>query len=278
MERVLRLAALPLALALPLAGQAQDAFVVADATLRAGPAPEYPDITLVPYGTWVDVQGCVGGWQWCDVIVDGARGWLPGDYIGYDYQDQPVLLVDYGPRIGIPIVSFSISTYWDRHYRDRPFYHERDRWYHRHIVRAAPPPPPPKPPGGWHLPPPPHAGGRHHENPPNPPRVPVHPAHPTGGEHHVEPPSPPHVPVHPAPTTGGGPHAKPPNPPHVPVYAPKPAGAPENAPLPPPQHGPPVHTPHPSHPASSASHARQPPEQNPKNKKEHNGDESDNGH
>lgn len=256
MERVLRIAALPLALALPLAAQAQNAFVVADTTLRAGPAPEYPDITLVPYGTWVDVQGCVGGWQWCDVVVDGARGWLPGDYIGYEYQDQPVLLVDYGPRIGIPIVSFSIVTYWDSHYRDRPFYHERDQWYHRRIARAAPPPPPPKPPGGWHMPPPPHASSHHHENPPNPPRVPVNPAHPPDGEGHL----------------------KPPNPPHVPVYAPKPAGEPENAPLPPPQYGPPVPAPHPPHSTSSADHGQHPPDQNPKKMKDHDNDDSDNGH
>ncbi|HJU25700.1 MAG TPA: SH3 domain-containing protein, partial [Rhodanobacteraceae bacterium] len=177
MKRLPPLAVLPLALALPLAAQAQDAFVVADIPLRAGPAPEYPDITLLPNGAWVDVQGCIGGWEWCDVIVDGDRGWVPGGYIEYVYDSRPVPVVEYGPRIGIPIVSFSIVTYWDAHYRHRPFYRERDRWYHRRIVRVAPPPPPPRPPGGWKVPPRSHApGGPHHVNPPNPPRAPVNPS------------------------------------------------------------------------------------------------------
>jgi len=258
MKPLLCLAVLPLAVALPLAGQAQNAFVVADSSLRAGPAPEYPDLTVLPYGTWVDVQGCTDGWEWCDVIADdpyGDRGWIPGDYLEYEYEDQPVPVVEYGPRIGIPIVSFSIVTYWDAHYRNRPFYRDRDDWYHRRIVRAAAPPPPPKPPGGWHVPPPPQGGGRHRENPPNPPRAPVNPSHPPGG------------------------HQENPIPPHVPVYAPKPAGEPENAPPPPAQHGPPVPRPRPtagshtSHPASSTSHGQNPED---KHKQDNNGD--DNGH
>ncbi|MEO7150080.1 MAG: SH3 domain-containing protein [Rhodanobacteraceae bacterium] len=178
MKRLLRFAALPLAIALPLAAQAQEGVVSANIGLRAGPAPEYPEIMVLLYGADVSVQGCTGGWSWCDVITDGARGWIPGDYIEYDYDNQPVLLSDYGERIGIPIVVFSIGTYWDNYYRDRPFYRDRGSWYHRRIAITAPPPPP-RLRGGLHSLPQP-AGGGHHVNPPNPPRVPVNGSHSHG--------------------------------------------------------------------------------------------------
>lgn len=203
--------AVPLALALSVAAHAQsaDGYLNDDVVLRAGPAPEYPAIEGLPYGTYVSVQGCTAGWVWCDVVAEqGDWGWVPGDYIDYIYEGEPVLVTEYGPRIGIPVVTFSITTYWNAHYRDRPFYRERESWFHREIPQNAPPPrhhasnrkPPPPPPGGWR-----HGGGQsqqprhhgnaaeppHHLNPPNPPRAPVsEPEHPRG-DHHANVPTPP---------------------------------------------------------------------------------------
>ena len=37
-------------------------------------------------------------------------------------------VVDYGPRIGIDVVGFSVGSYWQSHYRDRPWYDDRSRW------------------------------------------------------------------------------------------------------------------------------------------------------
>jgi hypothetical protein len=39
-----------------------------------------------------------------------------------------VPLDTYGPRYHVPVVTFNFGSYWDSHYRNRPFYHDRDRW------------------------------------------------------------------------------------------------------------------------------------------------------
>jgi uncharacterized protein YraI len=144
----LALILLPLAalsLGMPAPGHAADGYVTGNVTLRAGPAPDYPLIALIPAGTEVDVQGCTEGWEWCDVIAYDNRGWVAGNYVEYEYQDQPVLLPAYGAQIGIPVVTFVIGSYWDDHYRDRPFYRDRDQWYRRPIAHRPPPPPLPHP-------------------------------------------------------------------------------------------------------------------------------------
>ncbi len=183
MKRFLSVVAVIAFLALPIAGRAQlvNGYLNASVTMRAGPSPEYPPIVFLPYDTWVSVQGCLNGWEWCDVIANGYRGWIPGNYILYDYQGAPVLLPYYGPRIGIPIIVFSIGTYWGAHYRHRPFYRDRYRWYRRPPPIARPPAPPHRPPGGWARPPrPPIAGhrppGSHRPRPRPPANVPRPPA------------------------------------------------------------------------------------------------------
>jgi uncharacterized protein YraI len=125
----------------PAPVRATDAYLTVDVNLRAGPDPGYPLIDQIPAGTEVDVLGCTAGWEWCDVIVYGDRGWIAGNFLEYEYQDQPVLLPAYGARIGVPIVTFVIVDYWDHHYRNRPFYRERERWY-AHPIAPRPPPPP----------------------------------------------------------------------------------------------------------------------------------------
>ncbi len=128
-------------LLVPALARAADAYLTGNVNLRAGPDPSYPLIDQIPAGTEVDVQGCTDGWEWCDVIVYGDRGWVAGNFIEYEYQDGPVLLPAYGAQIGIPIVTFVIGNYWDHYYRDRPFYRDRDRWYNRPVARRPPPPP-----------------------------------------------------------------------------------------------------------------------------------------
>jgi uncharacterized protein YraI len=130
-----------LAFCAPLLASAADGYVVADISLQAGPDPAYPSIVELSTGTPVAIQGCLDGWNWCDVIAVGERGWVPGTFLQEDYGGQRVIVTDYGPRIGIPIIAFSIGAYWDRHYHDRPFYSQRQQWESRGITVHAPPRP-----------------------------------------------------------------------------------------------------------------------------------------
>ena len=137
-------------LSTPLFAYAADGFVTANVNLRAGPDSDYPLISTIPVGTQLAIQGCTDGWEWCDVIAFGNRGWVAGNYLQYNYQNRRVLVPAYGAQIGIPIVSFVIGSYWGSYYQNRPFYRDRSRWYNRPI-RHRPPPrplhrPPPRPP------------------------------------------------------------------------------------------------------------------------------------
>lgn len=127
--------------AAPLLAHATDGYVVADISLQAGPDTEYPSITELAAGTEVSIEGCIDGWTWCDVIAGDDRGWVAGSFLEEEYENQRVIVTDYGPRIGIPVVTFSLGTYWDRHYHNRPWYGERQRWESRHIRPHAPPRP-----------------------------------------------------------------------------------------------------------------------------------------
>jgi len=130
-----------LVLCAPLAAQALEGWVVDDISLQAGPDPAYPSIIELSAGTPVSIQGCIDGWTWCDVVVGADRGWVPGTFLEEDYGGQRVVVIDYGPRIGIPVVGFSLGVYWDQHYHSRPFYVQRQQW----VTKAIQPSQPPRP-------------------------------------------------------------------------------------------------------------------------------------
>lgn len=131
---------------LPAAALAQQAVVNTGANVRAGPGVNYPVVAQLSAGVSVDVNGCVTGYEWCDVTVSNGdlRGWIFARNISSPYQGQPVPLANYGATIGIPLITFAIGSYWGSHYRDRPFYGEPRYWGgHR----------PPLPPRYSHRPP-----------------------------------------------------------------------------------------------------------------------------
>jgi len=112
----------------PTFASALSAVTTGSTDLRAGPAFDFPVVDQIPFDVRVNVHGCVRGYRWCDVSWRDARGWVPGTELAYLYQGQRVTIVEYGPRIGLPVFVFSFDTYWNRHYRSRSWYGERARW------------------------------------------------------------------------------------------------------------------------------------------------------
>jgi uncharacterized protein YraI len=112
----------------PNLASALSAIVTEPTELRAGPAFDFPVVDSIPSDVQVTVHGCVRAYRWCDVSWRDARGWVPGNELAYLYQGRRVTIVDYGPRIGLPVVAYSFDTYWDRYYRGRSWYGERARW------------------------------------------------------------------------------------------------------------------------------------------------------
>jgi uncharacterized protein YraI len=168
MKRIVWTVLVLFGLASPAAFAQTNGVVTAYVDLYAGPDISYPTIAQLPAGAPVAIQGCTAGWGWCDVITMGMRGWVASTYVQYTYQNQPVYVADYGARIGIPIVTFSIAAYWGAYYVNRPFYRNRDYWYGRPYAPRPPPRPPgwrpgARPPGPGYRPP---SGGGHRPPPP----------------------------------------------------------------------------------------------------------------
>jgi uncharacterized protein YraI len=118
--------------AAPMAASAQRAVVLNGADIYAGPGNDYPVVARVAPGVGVRVQGCLGDYTWCDVTFGANRGWVYASELGYAYQSRRVPIAEYGPRLGLPVITFSIGNYWDHNYRGRPWYRERDQWERRH--------------------------------------------------------------------------------------------------------------------------------------------------
>ncbi|MBU2532150.1 MAG: SH3 domain-containing protein, partial [Alphaproteobacteria bacterium] len=102
--------------------------VEVDLNMRAGPSTNFPVVTTIPEDTEVTVYGCVRGNDWCDVAWRDNRGWVFADYLNARYNGRVVPIIEYRSDLDVPIVSFSVGTYWDNYYRNRPWYDRRDRW------------------------------------------------------------------------------------------------------------------------------------------------------
>ena len=127
--------------------QARTAVTVERVHLRSGPGRQYPSVRVLPAGLEVQVQGCLSGFTWCDVIADADRGWVHGQRLQFDVDGRTLRAPEAGTLLGLTILGFALGHYWSDHYTDRPWYGQRYRW----LPPAPPPPPPPMPPP---LPPP----------------------------------------------------------------------------------------------------------------------------
>ena len=59
---------------MPSVAAAADAMTTAELNMRAGPSTSFPVVEVLPAAAQVEVHGCVGGYQWCDVSWQLARG------------------------------------------------------------------------------------------------------------------------------------------------------------------------------------------------------------
>lgn len=126
---ILRAAAVCALLAAPVIAEAAEGFATANVNMRSGPSTRYPAVSLIPVGESVEIHGCLADLPWCDVSFYGGRGWVAGRYVQADYRRNRVYVEPrYYRPLGIPTVVFQFDNYWDRNYRGRDFYRERDRW------------------------------------------------------------------------------------------------------------------------------------------------------
>jgi len=112
------------------------AFTVRDVDVFAGPSSEFPPIGTLAPNTEVRIAGCLSDWSWCDVIFPEDRGWVYAADLAYPYRNERVVILENGPRLGLPIVTFSLQTYWTAHYRTHKFYAQRQEWESRVHVQA----------------------------------------------------------------------------------------------------------------------------------------------
>lgn len=130
-----------------LAEAATRGFATANVNMRSGPSTAYPAVVVIPVGAPLTVHGCLSDTPWCDVSFVNGRGWVAGRYIQTTFRQNRVYVEPrYYRDLGVPVITFEAGRYWDRYYRDRDFYRERDRWRR------------PPPSGGYWNAPPPSAG------------------------------------------------------------------------------------------------------------------------
>ncbi|MEW6121480.1 MAG: SH3 domain-containing protein [Pseudomonadota bacterium] len=136
------------------AALAAPGFTTGNVNMRTGPDTAYPSVTVLPEGLPVDIKGCLEGQSWCDVATGIYRGWVYGEYLAMSYRGQPVLVPEYAPVLGLPVIGFNFARYWNRYYQGAPWWGQYNqwqnyRWQPRPGWGPPPPGPGPRPPGWW---------------------------------------------------------------------------------------------------------------------------------
>jgi uncharacterized protein YraI len=118
--------AIAAAISFPGLAAAQDvvAMTTLDLNLRAGPAPTFPVIAVIPANADVTLYGCVADRAWRDVGFEGQRGWSYAAYLMF--QNAVIPQIEQGLP---PPVEFQGEAYWAQNYPTQPFYNDRARFF-----------------------------------------------------------------------------------------------------------------------------------------------------
>ncbi len=92
--------------------------------VSARPDRSFPLESWLQGGTPVNSLGCLDGWHWCDVGVGFKRSRVHGRFLSVPFGGQQVLIMNSRPRVGVPVVTFSVQTHWRAHHRGRPWHHQ----------------------------------------------------------------------------------------------------------------------------------------------------------
>ena len=130
----------------PAVAASASGYVTANVNERAGPSTSYPAITIIPAASAVTVYGCLSDRSWCDISWGPNRGWMSSLYLQATYRSRRVALPAYIAPLGIPFISFNFGSYWNSHYRSKPFYSQRSRWSGAPLSFKGPAPGNPPPP------------------------------------------------------------------------------------------------------------------------------------
>ncbi len=112
----------------PAVALAARGYVTSNVKMRAGPGTGYPVVDPIPADARVIIHGCLSDYAWCDVSWRGGRGWVFADNLDYFYNDRYVYLPDYADEIGVPILTFSLGSYWNDYYIGKPWYGRLSYW------------------------------------------------------------------------------------------------------------------------------------------------------
>lgn len=125
-------AALPVT---PAMARQMNGYTVRSTVMRAGPDYDYPAVQRLRANAGVTVFGCLRNWSWCDVGNRYDRGWVAGRDLVINYQGRRRSITS---NLGLGILAFVFGSYWDSHYRTRPFYSERQRWEQQYTNHYRP--------------------------------------------------------------------------------------------------------------------------------------------
>jgi uncharacterized protein YraI len=108
--------------------------------IRSGPSARFPAVGVLGAGSPLTIHGCLSRYTWCDISASGVRGWASGANIQFVHEARRVYVPAYAAQVGIPIVTFNLTSYWHDYYRDSSFYGEIDRWSNYQWERDGNPP------------------------------------------------------------------------------------------------------------------------------------------